>query len=82
MLAYAENLTLQTQVESETSREKSKDELSELWRPPQEGYCYQHGNDWSRCAGDHLLYPPRTEKELRRFFENNLRKIKEKHEKN
>ena len=30
------------------------------WLPPREGYCYRHGGDWSRCAGDHLPYPPRS----------------------
>eukprot|EP00656_Telonema_subtile_P035460 TRINITY_DN39436_c0_g1_i2.p1 TRINITY_DN39436_c0_g1~~TRINITY_DN39436_c0_g1_i2.p1 ORF type:complete len:510 (+),score=46.32 TRINITY_DN39436_c0_g1_i2:53-1582(+) len=39
-------------------------ELADLWRPPPGGYCYRHGNDWSECAGDHLLYPARSEQQL------------------
>ena len=34
------------------------------WRPPAEGYCYRHGNDWSQCAGDHMLYPKRSSQEI------------------
>ena len=26
-------------------------------------HCYRHGNDWSRCAGDHLPYRPASSQE-------------------
>jgi hypothetical protein len=31
--------------------------LADPWRHPVGSHCYQRGNDWSACAGDHLLYP-------------------------
>lgn len=33
------------------------DTLAEPWRPSKAPPCYRHGNDWSACAGDHLMYP-------------------------
>jgi len=41
-----------------SSRKLKDNELFPEWQPPEEGYCYRQGNDWSACAGDHMLYPP------------------------
>jgi len=48
-------------LESETGRSES--EATNVWAPPTT-YCYKKGNDWSECAGDHLLYRPSTHKQL------------------
>ena len=39
-------------------------DLAPPWRPPAEGYCYKKGNDWSACAGDHMLYPPSAKADI------------------
>eukprot|EP00929_Paragymnodinium_shiwhaense_P049017 TRINITY_DN24740_c0_g1_i7.p1 TRINITY_DN24740_c0_g1~~TRINITY_DN24740_c0_g1_i7.p1 ORF type:complete len:911 (-),score=61.87 TRINITY_DN24740_c0_g1_i7:760-3492(-) len=30
--------------------------LNPIWRPPQTGYCYRKGADWSLCAAPHANY--------------------------
>lgn len=37
--------------------------ISPEWRAPAK-YCYKKGNDWSACAGDHMLYPPTNASKL------------------
>jgi len=53
-------------IEQDCSR---TDCLRDIWTPPVT-YCYKNGNDWSECAGNHLLYRPSTRKQLlsRRFM--------------
>jgi hypothetical protein len=37
--------------------------LKSEWVAPQVS-CYVHPNDWSKCAGDHMFYPPASKEEL------------------
>ena len=49
-----------------TTRDKAPSEKENRinpWAPP-DSYCYQQGNDWTACAGDHLLYRPSSKQQL------------------
>lgn len=47
-----------------TSTKRSCLPLNDLYCSRSPEFCYQHGNDWSRCAGDHLPYYPSTSEQL------------------